>query len=120
MTSAQSVSQPQRGVPPATSRQELPAWQALERHADEMHGVTLRALFDQDPDRARDLAFETCGLYVDLSKHQITRTTLRLLLELAEQCRVTQRRDAMFAGEKINVSEHRAVLHMALRAPRDA
>ena len=116
MTSAQSVSPPRT----ATNRRLLPAWQALQRHADEMHGVTLRALFDQDPDRARDLAFEACGMYVDFSKHRITRTTVELLLDLARQCEVAQRRDAMFAGEKINVSEHRAVLHVALRAPRDA
>ena len=116
MTSAQSVSPPRR----VTSRRELPAWQALQRHADEMHGVTLRALFDQDSDRAQDLAFETSGMYVDFSKHRITCTTVRLLLELARQCEVAERRDAMFAGEKINVSEHRAVLHVALRAPRDA
>lgn len=115
MTSAQSVSHP----PTATSRRELPAWRALQRHVDELAGVTLRTLFDQDPERARDLAFETCGIYVDFSKHRITRTTLQLLLDLAQQCDVTQRRDAMFAGEKINLSEHRAVLHVALRAPRD-
>jgi len=70
MTSAQSVGDP----PTATSRRELPAWQALQRHADEPQGVTLRALFDQDPDRARALAFEACGMYVDFSKHRITRT----------------------------------------------
>ncbi|MBV9058919.1 MAG: glucose-6-phosphate isomerase [Pseudonocardiales bacterium] len=116
MTSAQSVGHPRV----ATSRRELPAWQALQRHADELHGVTLRALFDQDPDRARDLGFETCGMYVDFSKHLVTRTTMGLLLDLAEQCAVTQRRDAMFAGEEINISERRAVLHVALRAPRDA
>jgi glucose-6-phosphate isomerase len=116
MTSAQSVSHEQT----ATSRRQLPAWQALTQHADELHGVTLRTLFDENPERARDLAFEACGLYVDLSKHRITHTTVELLLDLAQQCGVTQRRDAMFAGEKINVSEHRAVLHVALRAPRDA
>jgi glucose-6-phosphate isomerase len=116
MTSAQSVNQPTV----ATSRRALPAWQALQRHAGELQGMTLRTLFDQDPGRARELAFEACGMYVDFSKHRITRTTLRLLLDLAQQCEVTQRRDAMFAGEKINVSEHRAVLHVALRAPRDA
>jgi glucose-6-phosphate isomerase len=104
----------------ATSRRQLPAWQALQRHAEEMRGVTLRALFDQGPDRARDLGFETCGMYVDLSKHRITGTTVRLLLDLAQQCAVIQRRDAMFAGEKINLSERRAVLHVALRVPRDA
>ena len=113
MTSAHSVNHARV----ATSRQQLPAWQALQRHADELAGVTLHALFDQDPDRARDLAFETCGMYVDLSKHRITRTTVGLLLDLAQQCEVTQRRDAMFAGEKINVSECPAVLHVALRAP---
>ena len=94
MTSAQSVSQPTV----ATSRRAMPAWQALARHVDELQGVTLRTLFDQDPGRARDLAFETCGMYVDLSKHRITRETVALLLELAQQCQVTQRRDAMFAG----------------------
>ncbi|HEX6402124.1 MAG TPA: glucose-6-phosphate isomerase [Pseudonocardiaceae bacterium] len=116
MTSARSVSHPSV----VTSRRKLPAWQALQRHVDEMRGVTLRVLFDQYPERARDLAFEACGMYVDLAKHRITRTTVRLLLELAQQCDLTQRRDAMFAGKKINLSEHRAVLHMALRAPRDA
>jgi hypothetical protein len=70
MTSAPSVSHPR----PASGRRDLSAWRVLERHADELHGVTLRTLFDQDPDRARDLAFETCGMYVDLSKHRITRT----------------------------------------------
>ncbi|HZS22304.1 MAG TPA: glucose-6-phosphate isomerase, partial [Pseudonocardiaceae bacterium] len=116
MTSARSVDRSRS----AAGRRGLPAWQALARHADEQQGVTVRSLFDQDPDRTRDLAFETCGMYVDFSKHRITRTTLRLLLDLAQQCEVTQRRDAMFAGEKINVSEQRAVLHVALRAPRDA
>ena len=116
MTSAHSMGHPRM----ATSRRELPAWQALQRHADELHGVTLRALFDQDPERARDLGFETCGMYVDFSKHLVTPTTMGLLLDLAQQCAVTQRRDAMFAGEKINISERRAVLHVALRAPRDA
>lgn len=116
MTSAQSVSHPRTAI----SRRQLPAWGALRRHADELAGVTLRTLFDQDPERVRDLAFEACGMYVDFSKHRITRTTLQLLLELAQQCEVTQRRDAMFAGGKINISEHRAVLHVALRAPRDA
>lgn len=116
MTSARSVSH----EPAATSRRQLPAWQALAQHADELHGVTLRTLFEENPERARDLAFEACGLYVDLSKHRITRTTVGLLLELAHQCGFTQRRDAMFSGERINVSEDRAVLHVALRAPRDA
>jgi glucose-6-phosphate isomerase len=102
------------------SRRELPAWQALEQHADKVVGLTLAQLFDDDPDRARDLSFELAGMDVDLSKHRITRDTVALLLELAQQCGVAERRDAMFAGEKINVSEGRAVLHTALRAPRDA
>jgi glucose-6-phosphate isomerase len=106
--------------PVHSSRRDLPAWRALERHAEQMHGVTLRELFDRDPDRARDLAVEACGVYVDLAKNRVTRETLLLLLALAEQCGLRERIAAMFAGEEINVSEHRAVLHVALRAPRGA
>ncbi|MGH3795922.1 MAG: glucose-6-phosphate isomerase [Pseudonocardiaceae bacterium] len=119
MTNARPADAAAVAASDATSRQDLPAWRALQRHAEQMHGVSLRELFDRDPDRAHDLAVEACGVYVDFAKNRITRDTLRLLLELAEQCGLGERIAAMFAGEKINVSEHRSVLHVALRAPRD-
>jgi len=108
------------GEPVAQSRSDLPTWQALRRHATGMRDVTLRELFDSDPHRVRDLSVEGLGVYVDVSKHRITRETLQLLVELAEQCGLSERIVAMFAGDEINVSEHRAALHVALRAPRDA
>ncbi|MDO8214185.1 glucose-6-phosphate isomerase [Conexibacter sp. CPCC 206217] len=97
-----------------------PIWSALERHRDEQGEISLRALFDADPGRGERLAAEGAGLYLDYSKQLVTDETLRLLLQLAEAAEVEARRDAMFSGEKINVSEGRAVLHTALRAPRDA
>ena len=104
----------------AGSRRDLPAWRVLAQHAEAMQGVSLRELFDGDPDRADVFTVEALGMYVDLSKNRAGRDTLGLLVELAEQCGLAERIAAMFAGEKINVSEHRAVLHTALRAPRDA
>jgi glucose-6-phosphate isomerase len=97
-----------------------PIWSALERHRDELGEIDLRELFARDPVRGERLAAEGAGLYLDYSKQLVTDETLRLLLQLAEAAGVAARRDAMFAGEKINVSERRAVLHTALRAPRDA
>lgn len=96
------------------------AWAALERHRDELGPVDLRETFAQDAGRGERLTAEGAGLYLDYSKQLITDETVRLLLALAEAAGVAARRDAMFAGEKINVSEGRAVLHTALRAPRDA
>jgi glucose-6-phosphate isomerase len=104
---------------PASLRQ-TPAWRALEEHAGELLGVHLRQLFADDPGRGERLTLEAEGLYLDYSKNRITDETIRLLLRLAEERGVAQRRDAMFAGEKINVTENRAVLHVALRAPREA
>ncbi|MBN8494191.1 MAG: glucose-6-phosphate isomerase [Burkholderiales bacterium] len=97
-----------------------PAWQALQAHADALRGTHLRALFAADPQRGERLALQAEGITLDYSKHRITDETLRLLQALATQAGLRARIDAMFAGERINVTEHRAVLHVALRAPRGA
>ncbi|MBF6569188.1 MAG: glucose-6-phosphate isomerase [Candidatus Binataceae bacterium] len=99
---------------------ERPAWRALAAHYDQIRDVPLRTLFHDDPARGERLAAEAVGLYFDYSKHRITDETLRLLLALANECGLRGRIDAMFRGDKINVTEKRAVLHVALRAPRDA
>jgi glucose-6-phosphate isomerase len=95
---------------------ELPAWKALSAHFQKID--RLRELFAQDPKRGERLTVEAAGLYLDYSKNRITDETLALLLQLAEQSGLRARIDAMFGGEKINVSEKRAVLHVALRAPK--
>lgn len=97
-----------------------PAWQALQRHHDEVGGKHLRELFAEDPARGTELAATVGDLYVDYSKHRVTRETLKLLVDLARAARLEQKRDAMFAGVHINTSEDRAVLHTALRLPRGA
>jgi glucose-6-phosphate isomerase len=99
---------------------ERKAWQALERHHAEIGDRHLRELFEQDPGRGERLTAEAEGIYLDYSKNRVTDETMRLLVELAEESGVPQRRDAMFAGEHINVSENRAVLHVALRMPAAA
>ena len=96
---------------------ERKAWQALKQHYDEIAGQTLRDAFAADPGRGERLTAQACGIYLDYSKNRITDETMRLLLQLAEESGVAQRRDAMFRGERINVSEDRAVLHVALRMP---
>ena len=96
------------------------AWKALTRHHAEIAGKHLRQLFAEDPDRGRELTMTVGDLYLDYSKHRVTRETLTLLVDLARAAGLEQRRDAMFAGEHINTSEDRAVLHTALRLPRDA
>jgi len=96
------------------------AWQALSRHHDEIGATHLRDFFAQDPARGTELTLTVGDLYIDYSKHRITRDTLTLLLDLARTARLTERRDAMFSGAHINTSENRAVLHTALRLPRDA
>lgn len=103
-----------------TTTATAPIWDALARHRDELGDVQLRSLFADDPGRGERLAAEGAGLYLDYSKQLVTDETLRLLLDLAQAAGVAERRDAMFRGDKINVSEGRAVLHTALRAPRDA
>jgi glucose-6-phosphate isomerase len=99
---------------------ELPAWQQLVQHAARLGSVHLCDLFDQDPGRGERMVIDELGLYVDYAKHRVTAETLQLLVELAEQSRLRPQIDAMFAGEKINLTENRAVLHTALRAPRSA
>jgi glucose-6-phosphate isomerase len=104
-------------VPPLRDRS---AWQALERHYAEIGELHLRDLFAADPGRGERLTAEHVGIYLDYSKNRVTDETMRLLVELAEESGVPQRRDAMFRGEHINVSEDRAVLHIALRLPKSA
>ena len=101
----------------ATPLRERKAWQALRRHYDEIAGRHLRDLFAEDPGRGERLTADAVGLYLDYSKNRVTDETMRLLVELAEESGVPERRDAMFRGEHINVSEDRAVLHVALRMP---
>jgi glucose-6-phosphate isomerase len=95
------------------------AWKALEAHHAEIGEVHLRQLFADDPDRGTRLTAEAAGLYLDYSKNRITDETLGLLRQLADEAGVAERRDAMFAGEHINSTEDRAVLHVALRMPRE-
>jgi glucose-6-phosphate isomerase len=99
---------------------ESPAWRALEAHHREIRDVHLRTLFADDPQRGERMTAEAAGIYFDYSKNRITRDTLKLLLDLANAVGLRDHIDAMFRGEKINVSERRAVLHVALRAPRGA
>jgi glucose-6-phosphate isomerase len=97
---------------------ERPAWKALQAHYDQIHSRHLKDLFAEDPKRGERLVVEAAGLYFDYSKHRITGETIRLLLALADAVGLRGRIDAMFRGDKINVTENRAVLHVALRAPR--
>jgi glucose-6-phosphate isomerase len=97
-----------------------PAWKALEAHHKQIRDLHLRALFAADPKRGERMTAEAVGLYLDYSKNRITDETLTLLLRLAEESGLRQRIDAMWKGEKINITEKRAVLHVALRAPRGA
>src|SRR5215468_6569046 len=105
---------------PAVPLRQRSAWKALEQHHSEIAGRHLRELFAEDPGRGERLTAEAAGLYLDYSKNRVTDETLRLLLQLAEESGLEQRRDAMFAGERINVSENRSVLHVALRMPKDS
>jgi glucose-6-phosphate isomerase len=102
---------------PTTPLRQRPAWKALEQHHSEIAGRHLRELFAGDPGRGERLSAEAAGLYLDYSKNRVTDETMRLLVQLAEESGLEQRRDMMFAGERINVSENRAVLHVALRMP---
>ncbi|NTY64035.1 glucose-6-phosphate isomerase [Mycolicibacterium sphagni] len=96
-----------------------PEWNALGRHHDQIAGKHLRELFAEDPDRGSELTLTVGDLYIDYSKHRVTRETLTLLVDLARAAHLEERRNAMLAGEHINTSEDRAVLHTALRLPRD-
>src|SRR5215510_8796653 len=95
-----------------------PAWKSLATHYNEMSNWHLRDLFADDAQRGEQLRAEAVGLYLDYSKNRITEETVRLLIKLAEECGLRERIDAMFRGDKINITENRAVLHVALRAPR--
>src|SRR6201995_4603588 len=103
------------GIQSLTGR---PGWKALESHYQKIRELHLRQLFADDPERGERLAAEAVGLYLDYSKNRVTDETLKLLVELAQQSGLEERRDAMFRGERINVSENRSVLHVALRMPR--
>ncbi len=104
-------------VPPLRKR---PAWAQLERHYQKIKDIHLRQLFAEDRERGTRLAVEAAGVYLDYSKNRITDETLRLLLQLAQETGLKDRIEAMFRGDRINVSEDRAALHVALRAPRGA
>jgi glucose-6-phosphate isomerase len=95
-----------------------PAWAALEAHHRKLAGVDLRKLFDEDAKRGERLTLEAAGIYLDYSKNRVTDETLKLLVQLAEESGLRARIDAMFRGDKINITENRAVLHVALRAPK--
>jgi glucose-6-phosphate isomerase len=114
-----------RATPNATSQTTEPltkrtSWKALQAHYENIRGVHLRKLFADDAKRGERMTAEAAGLFLDYSKNRVTDETLKLLLELAEESGLRPRIDAMFRGEKINTTENRAVLHIALRAPRDA
>ena len=103
----------------STPLTQRPAWKALEEHFAEAQNLHLRKLFADDPRRGERFTAEGVGIYLDYSKNRITDETIQLLLQLAESSGLRQRIDAMFRGDKINITEQRAVLHVALRAPRD-
>src|SRR5579875_1324436 len=107
-------------TPQTTHLDGLKSWADLAKHSDEMEGVTLKDLFAQDPNRGPRYTLEAEGILLDYSKNRITDQTLKLLVALAEAVDLKGRTEAMFAGEKINITEGRAVLHTALRAPKDA
>ena len=98
---------------------QLPAWHALSAHYQNAQKLQLKELFAEDPRRGERLTVEAAGLFLDYSKHRVTDETLKLLFQLAEESDLSGRIQAMFGGEKINVTENRAVLHVALRAPKD-
>jgi glucose-6-phosphate isomerase len=108
---------PHEPIEPLTGRK---AWKALETHRNVIQREHLRTLFAKDPKRGERFTVEAVGIFLDYSKNRITDETLRLLIELAEESDLRSRIDAMFGGEKINVTENRAVLHVALRAPKGA
>src|SRR5437867_5592049 len=106
---------PMTGMSPLTARQ---SWKALETHHEKIRDLHLRTLFAEDATRGERLTAEAAGIYLDYSKNRVTDETLALLCRLAEECGLRGRIDAMFRGDKINLTENRAVLHVALRAPR--
>ena len=106
------------GTATTTPLRLRPEWQALERRHGEIGKVHLRDLFGGDPDRGERLTAEGVGLYLDYSKNRISNETIALLVRLAEESGLRERTEAMFRGDRINVSENRSVLHVTLRMPR--
>ena len=98
---------------------ERPAWKALQSHYEQIRDGHLKELFAEDSSRGDRFTVETSGIFLDYSKNRITDETLRLLIQLAEECGLKAHIEAMFRGEKINITENRAVLHVALRASKD-
>src|SRR5438105_14108229 len=107
-------------TPTAPSLTERPAWKALEAHHQKVRDLHLRKLFADDPKRGEHMTLEAVGLFLDYSKNRVTDETLKLLVQLADESGLRERIEAMFRGDKINITENRAVLHVALRAPRGA
>ena len=103
-----------------TPLRERASWVALERHHAEIRDLHLRDLFAEDPARGERLAAEGAGIYLDYSKNRVTDETLRLLLQLADESGLPERTEAMFRGERINTTENRSVLHVALRMPKSS
>src|ERR1700712_3136692 len=104
--------------PVTTPLRQRAAWTKLEAHHAEIAATTIAGLFAADPDRGDQLNAEACGIFVDYSKNRINEQTLTLLRQLAEESGLRERIDAMFRGDRINITEDRAVLHVALRAPK--
>ena len=98
---------------------QLPAWKALTAHYKKIKDVTLHELFSADARRGEQFTATGAGLFLDYSKNRVTGETLKLLVQLADQSGLKARIEAMFSGEKINITENRAVLHVALRAPKN-
>jgi len=111
---------PAQEQPTRAPLRSLPSWKALQKHHEKIKVLNLRQIFAEDPQRGERLAVEAAGIYLDYSKNHITDETLRLLVQLAREVGLKERIEAMFRGDTINVSENRAVLHVALRAPRGA
>ena len=104
-------------MPSLTSR---PAWQKLATHCQTIRNVHLRELFAADPKRGEQLTLDACGIFLDYSKNRVTAETIRHLVQVADAVGLRERINAMFRGDKINITENRAVLHTALRAPKGA
>src|SRR5262249_17047995 len=109
-----------RGTPSSSSLISRPAWKSLEAHYQKTKDLHLRTLFDTSPGRGERMRAEAVGVYLDYSKNRITDETIALLIELADQVGLRSCIEAMFRGERINTTEDRPVLHVALRAPRGA
>lgn len=113
------VETPTPPTPPTPPLTGLPAWKKLQQHLQKMQSLHLRQLFADDPQRGEHFVAEACGLYLDYSKNRVTAETMGLLMQLAQECNLHTHIEAMFTGQRINATEQRAVLHTALRAPKE-